>query len=325
MSPKSKQTSELPEPTKLKRYRMKKVMLIFNPQSGEARKDVATLEQTIALLIDYRFEPDVLLLRKGVDLAAGLKKGLAKGIDLFIACGGDGTSSAVARELVGSNATLGIIPNGTQNNSPIAFEIPLDLEGAVRVLREGRKLKVDMGEMSVGGKSTYFVEACSVGLASALFPTADDIQHGHFLKLAEFLKIAARETASEFEIELDTKDQPIISTGHVLLAVNVPVIGAHFRMGKRSAMQDGKLDIVFFEDASKLELLFYMLQGLNNELPNARKIKHMLAETVHVKTNPKMSLMYDGEPFGEGDVKIGIVKHALTVMIPKKSRIQQAG
>lgn len=324
MFPKPKQAAESPETIKMKRYRKKKVMLIFNPQSGEAKANVATLDQIVSMLQVYGFDPEVFLLTKGSDLDATLQKGLVERIELFVACGGDGTSSAVSRGLAGSQATIGIIPNGTQNNTSLAFEIPHDVEGAVRVLREGRKLKVDVGELAVGGKSTYFMEACSIGLASALYPSIDDIQHGHILKLADFLRTAVKETASNFEINFDSKTKPISGPGHVLLVVNMPVIGAHFRIAKRSGMQDGKLDVVFFEDASKMELLFYMLQGINDELPNSRKIKHVLAENLTVMTTPKMSIMYDGEPFGEGDVQIGIKKHALTFMIPKKSRIKQA-
>jgi len=323
MAAKDKNTNETVQTTVVKRYRRKKVKLIFNPSAGMAKPEVASLEQIIDLMHKYRFEPDVFIIKPGANLAGTIKKALADGIDLFVACGGDGTSSSTARLLAGTGATLGIIPLGTQNNTALAYDIPADAKEAIRNLREGRKLKVDIGQARVAGKATNFIELCSVGLVSSIFPSADDVQHGNLLKIGEFLKTLASETPSNFEISMDTRKKPIISPGLVLLVANMPVFGFNFRVGKRSAMQDGKLDVFFFQDASKLELLSYVFRGMEGGLPQEKKILHVLAEKVSVKVNPKMAIMYDDQPFGEGDVELSILKHALTVMIPKKSRIKQ--
>ncbi|HSN95542.1 MAG TPA: diacylglycerol kinase family protein [Anaerolineaceae bacterium] len=323
METKETNSNETVQKTVIRRYRNKKVKLIFNPKAGVAKPEVASLEEIIDLMHKYHFEPEVFIIEPDADLASNIKKALADGFDLFVACGGDGTSSSTARLLAGTGATLGIIPLGTQNNTALAYDIPADAHEAIRILREGRKLKVDLGQATVAGKTTNFVELCSVGLVSDLFPLADDIQHGNLFKTGELLKSLANEKPSNFEISLDTRKKPIVSTGYVLLVANMPVFGFNFRVGKRSAMQDGKLDVYFFKDASKLELLSYVFRGMEGGLPQEKNILHILAKKVSVRVDPKMAIMYDDQPFGEGDVELSILKHALTVMIPKNSRIKQ--
>lgn len=117
--------------------------------------------------------------------------------------------------------------------------------------------------------------------------------------------------------------QTLSASGHVLLIANMPAIGANFRVGKRSDMQDGKLDVMFFQDATKLELLSYMYQGIREGIIKDKKIKHALATNVRVKVSPEMTLMFDGEPIAEGTIELGIDRHTLTVIIPKSSRVQQ--
>lgn len=309
----------------VKRYHKKKVKVIFNPKAGIAKPGGASLEQIVDLLHKYRFEPEIFIIEPGADLAESIKQALADGFELFIACGGDGTSSSTARLLAGTGATLGIIPLGTQNNTALAYDIPNEVDEAIRILREGKKLKVDIGQAMVNGRTTNFVEVFSVGLVSDLFPPADDIQHGNLLKIGEFIKTLATGTPANFKIGMNTRKELIISPGFVLLVANMPVVGLHFRVGKRSAMQDGKLDVIFFQQASKLELLSYVFKGMEDGLPQEKKVRHILAEKVTVKVDPNMALMYDGEPFGEGDVELRILKHALTVMISKKSHIKQIG
>lgn len=318
--------TQKPAPAKAgKNYRPKKLLLVYNPQAGEAKANTSSLEEVVGLLQSYRFDPQVFLLRPDSDLADRVKQALADGIALFVACGGDGTSSSLARLLVGSQASLGIIPNGTQNNMPLALDIPADPAEAVKVLREGRTLKIDVGRAKVGSRSTYFMEVFSVGLVSSLFPPADGLQHGNLQALGELVKTFTLEKPASFEIRLSSRKDPIRSQGLVLLAVNMPVIGLNYRLGKRSAMQDGKLDLIFFEDANKLDLLSYVARGLRDGLPEARKIKKILAEKISIKVDPPMTLMYDGEVFGEGNVELSVLKHAISVMIPKKSRVRQTG
>lgn len=321
MAPSQQNPSSTPKITK--RYRRKKIKLFFNPNSGEAKSGLPTLEDILRMLNEYRFETDVFLIEPNCDLEGGIQKAFADGIDLFVACGGDGTASSVGRLLAGTNATLGIIPMGTQNNSAFAYGIPEDLAGAVRVLREGRKLNVDVGQVTVNKKTVNFVEILSVGLVTDLFQPADDFQHGNILKIGEFFRTLFAGKPADFEIKADSLTEPLKATGHVLLIANMPVVGAHFRLGKRSAMQDGKLDVMFFQDSSKLDLIAYMFQGMREGIVKDEKIKHILASEVSVKVSPSMAVMYDGVPFEEGHLEVSILKHALTMLIPKSSRVRQ--
>ena len=52
---------------------------------------------------------------RGDDLRAIVRSAVERGCDLVVAAGGDGTVSAVANGLVGTETPLGIIPLGTAN------------------------------------------------------------------------------------------------------------------------------------------------------------------------------------------------------------------
>ncbi|MBI4703237.1 MAG: diacylglycerol kinase family lipid kinase, partial [Deltaproteobacteria bacterium] len=65
-----------------------------------------------------------------------------------VAAGGDGTVSAVASHLLGSDRTLGILPLGTFNYVAREFGIPLTVEDAIRVIAGGTERIVDVGEVN---------------------------------------------------------------------------------------------------------------------------------------------------------------------------------
>ena len=122
---------------------------------------------------------------------------------MFVVCGGDGTISAVARTLAGTRATLGIIPIGTQNNTALSLGIPADIPAAIAILRTGRRIKVDVGMATCGKINTPFLEVCSVGLVSTLFPSADDIQHGNLARVGDFLTTLVGSPPAEIHLLLD--------------------------------------------------------------------------------------------------------------------------
>jgi diacylglycerol kinase family enzyme len=233
---------------------------------------------------------------------------------MFVVCGGDGTISVVARSLTGTHATLGIIPIGTQNNTALSLGIPSDVPAAIAILRTGRRIKVDVGMATCGKIKTPFLEVCSVGLVSTLFPSADDIQHGNLAQVGNFLATLAGSPPAEIHMVMDKK-QEIHNLGHVLLVTNMPYIGFHYQVGSLASFEDGLLDVLFFADLSKLELLGYVLQGVGEGKPEDSRILHFHVRKVDIDTQPAMPVMADGNALGEGLVQIEVKRHALAVMV----------
>ena len=100
------------------------------------------------------------ILVEGKDCAARAADHVKQGAELIIAAGGDGTMSAVAGELAGSKARMGILPLGTLNHFARDLGIPPDLQEAAMVIAAGHTRAVDIAE--VNGRT--FVNNASIGL-----------------------------------------------------------------------------------------------------------------------------------------------------------------
>ena len=93
------------------------------------------------------------------------RRAVAEGRELVIAAGGDGTVNEVARGLANTETVLGLMPLGSVMNVARTLWVPRDLDGAARVLGEGKILAMDMGRIG----DRFFLEAAGVGLAAGLF------------------------------------------------------------------------------------------------------------------------------------------------------------
>jgi diacylglycerol kinase family enzyme len=296
--------------------RRMRVKLIFNPSAGAARGTKIELQDVIHELQAWQFEPEAYLVEPGCDLSEVVRSALAQGIRLFVVCGGDGTLLAVAGALVGMRATLGIIPAGTQNNVALSLGIPEDMPAAVALLRTGRRTKVDVGLAACGKIVQPFLLACMVGLASAIFPSADDIQHGKLTRIGDFMAALIASPPADMHLVLDGK-QEIRTQGHVALASNMPYIGLHFQVGAARAFDDGLLDVLLFTDLSKLDLLSYAAWKVIGTGSDDPRIQHFQVHMVDMDTQPAMPVMADDLPLGEGPLHVSVRRHALAVMAGK--------
>ena len=298
-------------------YRPMRAKLIFNPGAGEARLSSIEIQDVIHEMQFWKLVPEAYLVEPGSDLERVVQDALADGIRMFVVCGGDGTISSVARILAGTKATLGIIPIGTQNNTALSLGIPNEVPDAIAILRKGKRIKVDIGQATIEKTDTLFLEVCSVGLVSSLFPSADDIQHGHVTRIGDFLSTLVNSPPAEIHLVLDDKKE-INNQGHVVLVSNMPHIGFHYQVGQATAYNDGLLDVLFFADLTKLELLNYVLQGVGAGKPEDPRIQHYKVRKVEISTKPAMQVMVDGNPLGEGRVHIEVQPHAVTVIVARK-------
>ena len=293
--------------------RPQRAKLIFNPISGAPGQSPVQLMDVITEMQAWNLAPEVFLIEHGRDLLPVVREAVRQGIRLFVVSGGDGTVDTVAGALAGTRATLGIIPTGTQNNVALSLGIPEDIPGAVSLLRAGRRVKVDLGLAACGEIERPFLEVCSVGLLSALFPAADDIQHGNLARIGELLSALVSSPPAELRLELD-KGLVIETQGHVVLAANMPYTGPHFQIASTSAHQDGLLDLLVFSNLSKLELLTSAVQIAGGGTQDER-IHRFQVHRAAITTQPPMPILADGISLGEGPLRLSVLRHALNVMV----------
>jgi diacylglycerol kinase family enzyme len=292
----------------------KHVKLIFNPGSGASNESPPQLLEVIKELQSWRLIPEIYIIKPNCDLSCVVRDAISQGINMFVVCGGDGTVCAVARELSEKNSTLGIIPTGTQNNVAFSLKIPTDIPNAVALLRNGNEIKIDVGVVSCGDTVTPFLEVCSVGLFSTLFPSGDDIQHGKLSRIGDFMATLVTSPPAEFHLLLDN-GQEVTKTGHVLLISNMPYIIRHYEVASKASFNDGLLDILFFAGVSKLDLVGYALKGTGMEPQEDPRFEHFRVRRVDIETDPVMPVMADGIALGEGRISIEVQKLALTVIV----------
>ena len=138
---------------------MNSIAVIINSGSG-ADKSEEKLRQLRGAFTAADAAPEFFLAHGGETIKIGVNKALAKGHKIIAAAGGDGTVSAVAAELLGQPAVLGILPLGTLNHLAKDLGLPQDLNQAVETLVTGRVAVIDAG--CVNGK--YFINNSSIGL-----------------------------------------------------------------------------------------------------------------------------------------------------------------
>jgi len=157
-----------------------------------------------------------------------------------------------------------------------------------------------------------------VGLVSALFPSADEIQHGNLGRIADFLTTLVSSPPADIHLLLENQ-QEIQHKGHIVLVSNMPYTGFHYLIGPQASYRDGLLDVLYFADLSKMDLLNYVFQGVGEGTSEDPRIQHYHVRKVEVTTQPDMPVMIDGTPIGEGKVSMQAWRAALAVMVPQET------
>lgn len=81
-------------------------------------------------------------------MAERLAAAMASGASTIVAAGGDGTITAVAETVVGTDRRLAILPLGTVNALAKDLHVPLDLPAAVAALATGQEHRIDVGQVN---------------------------------------------------------------------------------------------------------------------------------------------------------------------------------
>jgi len=139
--------------------------------NAKSRRGQALFQQACAAMSDLPFPVDARAVEDPKDLEPTVRELLAAKPDLLILGGGDGTISGLVDLMVGHDVMLGVLPLGTANSFARSLGIPLTIEGAVEVIRNGRPRRIDLGMID----NDYYANCAAMGISPKI---AETVPHG---------------------------------------------------------------------------------------------------------------------------------------------------
>ena len=297
---------------KMVAHRPLRAKLIFNAGAGRPEASPQQLASILSEMQKHRILPEVYTTTPESNLDDVVHAAIKSGIKLIVVAGGDGTIDSVIGSIVGTDATLGIIPTGTRNNVALNLGIDGDIAKAVSLLRYGRRLKIDVGCIQSGHIRRLFLEATALGLITDLYPMADSFQHGNLAQIGGLLSTFFAAIPSQAHLILD-QHTCIDTTAHMILVANMSFLGPHFQISPKVSFKDRHLDVFTFSDMSKLNLISYVMQAIAGPIENPA-VKHYRVKHLKIESTPKMPVLADGVILGQGSATITVRPHALKVI-----------
>jgi diacylglycerol kinase (ATP) len=229
-----------------------------------------------------------------------------------VVAGGDGTIGFVARALIDSHHTLGIISLGTFNNFAKSLGLPADLKAAIKVVKTGVPRPITVGRVN----DTPFLEAAAIGMFGAAIELGEAVKDGAFGELGRKLGLVTGAKPFRYEIDGDIQ-------GHgralSLVFANTPSIGASMPVANATPI-DHNLDLAVHAGASRRDIIGRLLSGRMTTPREEPLEMGFRFKKITVTTKPAVEIFADNSKVGRTPATISAELGALNVILPKTVR-----
>lgn len=293
--------------------------LIFNPVSGQGNSDQEL--ELIQKLLEPQLHLEIHLTTPDISPEQLAKEAIASGADLIIASGGDGTVSAVAGALIGTNVPLGIIPRGTANAFAAALGIPIaiaPIRNSCQVILAGKTRVVDIARcnglpmilLAGIGFEADTVERASRELKNQWGPLAYIMAGWEQLNEQELFNV---------EIEIEGNLQKL-QAGAITIANAAPPTSVLAQGAGQVIVDDGLLDATITTASTKFQAVTTMVNLLGSALiktgNNQENTISLRAKQIKVDAFPAQKVVLDGEIIGTTPIEVECIAAGLKVLAP---------
>lgn len=289
----------------------KKIRFIVNPISGT--HDKASVVSMLDDVIDAdRYTWDVAYTERAghaVEIAA---EAAARGVDVVVAIGGDGTVNEIGRSLVGTDTALAIVPLGSGNGLARHLRIPMDVRRALEVVNEGNIDVIDYGRLN----DVCFFCTCGVGFdAFVSMKFAEAGRRGLITYLEKTLQESLTYKPETYELE--TEDGTYKYKAFLIACGNASQYGNNAYITPQATLNDGLLDVTVLEPFTVLDVPSLAYQLFNRKIDQNSRIKTFRCRSLIIHRSSPGVVHYDGDPVqADKDINIRIVSKGLRVVVP---------
>jgi YegS/Rv2252/BmrU family lipid kinase len=303
-------------------FEFRSACLIFNPVAGQSDPE-QDLSQIRAIL-ETKIELDICFTTPevGADLLA--QEAVERGVEAIIVSGGDGTLSAAAAAVIGTDIPLGVISRGTANAFAAALSIPDTIDAACHTILQGAIRKVDAA--SCNGQPMVLL--AGIGFEAETVELADRDAKNRFGMLAYVLAgLQELQNMETFEVNIETDDKVVtVSAAAVTVANAAPPTSILAQGSSGILVDDGLLDVTIVAPANKVGAVaaaYQLFQSASSGTAAERDdIGYLRANRFKISATPPQKVVLDGELIGKTPIDVVCIPNGLTLFVPLTEELE---
>ncbi len=289
-----------------------KACFVVNPISGGKSKE-KIFSLINSELASFGFDLEVMHTQYVGHAEEIAKRAVIEQFDVVVAVGGDGTINEVARNLIGTQVKLAIIPFGSGNGLARFLNIPLHPRKALLVIKDMFSIKIDAGTFN----SSLFFNMAGVGLDAKISHVFSNTKHRGF---RNYLKLAFEELKKwkpvRYKLKIDGKE--IIADAYMISIANSSQYGNNVHIATDASVTDGLLDVCIVRPFPKILLPYYGVKMLAKKVHGSKHLTVIKGAEITIQQEGFFYAHTDGEPIiGEGAINIKVCPLSLNVIVPK--------
>ncbi|MEA2745524.1 MAG: diacylglycerol kinase [Acetobacteraceae bacterium] len=288
------------------------MLIIFNPVAGRRRAHL--LWRVLDVLAANGVRLDLAETHRAGHAQALALEAARRGEPMVVAAGGDGTIAEVANGLMGSAASLGVIPLGTAN--VLAHELGLSFapRSVAAALAFGRTCTLWPGQANGVDEVRLFVQMLGVGFDAHVvhnlpYPLKKMMGKGAYVlqsirELGRYKFPKIRMRIDDIETEAASV---IISKGRFY--------GGRFRLASDAIPGSPGFSVVLFDWSGPCSTMMYGAALPFNLLGRAPGVRHVRAQRIDFLQNEHVPAQTDGDSAGYAPLWVGDAPGPIRVVV----------
>ncbi|MDP9821951.1 diacylglycerol/lipid kinase family protein [Nocardioides massiliensis] len=294
---------------------------LVNPASGAGAASAAVMPVARALR-EAGAQVEVVYSRGPRQVLGEVDAAVARG-DVVVSVGGDGMLSSVAGQVATRGGTLGLLPAGRGNDFARMLGLETDPASVAQVLLAGTTRSVDLLRViRASGAEDVVVSSVYAGVDAVAGRIVDRVRWLPGRLQYPYAALHALATYRPVRAHVEVDGVAHTFTAATVVVANSAYYGSGMRIAPSAQVDDGLLDVVVIEAASR--------HGLIRALPKVYDGAHVELDEVHVLRGrsvrlhgtPGAPMGGDGEPLdplptsAEDAVRVEVWEGALQVLAP---------
>ena len=241
-----------------------------------------------------------------------VRKAVADGAPMVIVGGGDGSLSATVDDVVDRDCVFALLPLGTANSFARTLGIPLDLDGAIDTIANGKRRRIDLGVVN----GDYFANCAAMGLSPMI---GDTVPHklkrylGRFgyLVWATWCLIRFR----PFKLTVDNGKEK-----RTVWATEVRIANGSYHGGvelvEEAEVDSGEMVVQAVIGRSKFSLIWDWVAKFFKLPKREAATEEFHGRRLTIDTKPRLKISIDGEVLAKTPAVVEVAERAIEVVVP---------